>query len=61
MKLNACEMGVILEALNEHKALIENFITAAEEDGDGEEVDSVRGDLVATSELIEKIRKALKA
>lgn len=60
MKLNTAEMGIVLEALIEHKSLVENFITAAEEDGDGDEVDSVRGDLVATNELIEKIRVALR-
>ena len=51
-------MGIVLEALVEHKALIENFLSDADE---GDEVDSVRGDLVATNELIAKVLKALNS
>lgn len=57
MGLNACELGLVLDALRSHKEAIEAFLSDAD---DGDDVDSVRGDLVATKELEAKIKATMR-
>lgn len=57
MKLSALELGIVLDALHSHKETLEAFLRDAE---DGDEVDGVRGDLVATKELEAKIKTEMR-
>lgn len=57
MGLSACELGLVLDVLQSHREAIEAFLSDADE---GDDVASVRSNLVATKELETKIKTTMR-